>query len=276
MPGMFTGMARAYGGAREKAKEIQDAEHKAAIQKLALDMGLREQGVIPDEEAQRMEQAAQVMGAVAPLTAGSPDMSQAPQPKATKVGAGYSRVSTMTPEYRAQQVERAKQRRAEQEEGKLQNLMRRAMAGDEEAKAAVLMKHPSFANTVFKPKEPRREYDRVRGAVVDVDAGSASPVKGLPARQAIPRAGGGSGTSGTVKFESNWKASRFRELVRERLNPNTGRLMPGLTPEQASAKVEAEWAKLAKIVPASYLRAAAEDPEYAEYLRSQLPEEDEE
>lgn len=42
-----------------------------------------------------------------------------------------------------------------------------------------------------KPEAPRRVYSDLRGAVVDPETGTATPVKGLPPRQVAPSGGGG-------------------------------------------------------------------------------------
>lgn len=168
MPGLFTQAGRVLADTRRKTQDIRQEDERAAIQRLAVTEGLRQQGLIPDEQAQQMQGAVQAAKATDFLTPGS-DLSGVETPTVQKAGAGFSRVSTMTPEYRQRQVEQVKQRRAMEAEQATKTLMQRALAGDAEAKATLIARTPSLANSVFKEKTPQRYVPQTREEAISYE-----------------------------------------------------------------------------------------------------------
>lgn len=65
---------------------------------------------------------------------------------------------------------------------------RAAIAGDVDAQTRIVSVLPDAHSMFPRTAKPNRTYDSTRGAIVDVDGGTAAPVEGLPGRpQAAPR-----------------------------------------------------------------------------------------
>jgi hypothetical protein len=136
----------------------EEAKLQRELQRTAMEASLRAQGIIPETEQEgitlpglQVQQQGQGVGqATAPVQTNAQDPSRY---KALTPGRVLD--TQQTPEAK-QARERAQQLLlAKQQESQTAALMRAAMGGDEDAKAKVLMQNPSFANTIFKPKEEK-------------------------------------------------------------------------------------------------------------------------
>ncbi len=102
-------------------------------------------------------------------------------------------------------------RKAQTAERTLADNWQQAVGGDPQAQAAVVSVRPDLADRFIKPPAAKRtQYDPERGAMVDLDAGSATPVQGLPERQ-TPRA--------PVMGSPEWIEAQKKLLELKRQNP---------------------------------------------------------